>query len=70
MKLFVLNRIGVVDYDEYDSLVVRAKDVKHARAWAKYHTHEDIWTNREESTCESLKHGGIAGVIVSSFNAG
>ena len=70
MKLFKLTRTDSVDYDEYDSFVVRAKNEKEARDLLQKEHSYDTWPNGSNVTCEVLRNKGDPEIIIGSFNAG
>ena len=74
MKLYKIERTTKIDYDEYDSFVIRAKNEQHARKLAKQangiHSLADEWLDPATSTVEVLTPKGEAGIILGSFNAG
>ena len=75
MKLWILSRTDSVDYDEYDSFVILAKDEAEARQLAEAagspYRKAGIWLNSDKCTCEQLtRKGKKAEVILGSFNAG
>lgn len=84
MKLFLVERTDPVDWDEYDSLVIRAYNKEHALDIAsktddEYSAYSDrIYVravylgmgNRESLTATEITYEGEPGVILGSFNAG
>lgn len=86
MPLYYLETKSAVDYDEYDSFVVRAKDERAARhllVTAKYDIRDfdspcvqlsasqrEVFASEKGSTCTLLPSRGPARIICSSFNAG
>ena len=84
MKLWVLAMIRGVDYDEVDSVVVRAPDEGAARELMSVRPHRvgsnyvvtygdegaETWLNPEKSTCTELLADGDTRIIIRSFNAG
>jgi len=78
MALWLVKRTDDVGYDEYDGLVVRARDEAEVRSIV----HDDDTTGiktysayagsfrRREYTVEELQADGESGVILDSFNAG
>lgn len=71
MKLFILERLDSVGYDEYDSFVVRAENETEARNLVgNNHYPGKIWKCQESSSCEQIKTTGETKIILGSFNAG
>lgn len=77
MKLFLLERTETIDYDEYDSCVVCAKNEEEAKEISIKELHEDTfsgWTDNKSviSATEigTAKRGTKVGIILASFNAG
>lgn len=82
MPLYYLETKSAVDYDEYDSFVVRAKDeqaARHLLVTAKCldspmvelsERQAALFATSEGSTCTLLASRGPARIICSSFNAG
>ena len=70
--IYLLARTEAVNYDEYDSKVVRAPNEQQARELANEDTGDEgtLWNDPEQVTCESLDPNGEAGVILGSFHAG
>lgn len=72
MKLYLLSRTDDIDYDQYDAILVRAKNEEEARKLAAEHaggTPWDGWTP-ENIKCEIVSNKGVAEVIIGSYNAG
>lgn len=75
MNLYLLKRTDEVDYDEYDSCLIRADSEQVARAIANQKCNSP-WDSHEsfllasKSTCEIVTAKGNEGVIISSYNAG
>jgi len=81
MKIYLVSRTDGVDYDEYDALVIRAKNPKHALDIASgldEHMSEPGWPwyvysgmgNRAALTVSEVTSDGKPGVILGSYNAG
>ena len=80
MKLWILSRTDCVDYDEYDSLVVLAKDESEARKLAQDYTSivdcdplrpKIRWDNSKIVDCKQISlRTRKAGVLLGSYNAG
>lgn len=78
--LFLISRIGQTDYDEYDSFVVRAPSEEKARKaivathfpveYSWHAVERKVWLDPTKSTCERLRAGGKAAVVLGSYNAG
>ena len=70
--IYLLKRVGVIGYDEYDAKVVRAQDEQAARAIANRDTGDEgkAWENPEKVICEVVLYEGEPGEILESFNAG
>lgn len=71
MKLWVLQAIKEVDWDEFDGFVVRAEDEAQAREiaeqTAKYEKQKGFWLSAKTTTCKEVKVHGKAEVILSAF---
>lgn len=65
MKLYLVKRTDRVDYDEYDSFVVRAEDEESAYKVCDYY-HCD----KKHATVTEVNTSGEAMIILGSFNAG
>lgn len=63
MKLWLVSRTDKIDYDEYDSFVIRSKTAEHAICIAQNECRGE-WIAKEIST------DGAEEVILGSFNAG
>ena len=76
MKLYKIERTDSIDYDEYDALVVRAKDEQQVRDIAlglgefEKDGHYLGFGIVDNFTITEVTADGEPGVIVSSFNAG
>ncbi len=72
MNLYLISRKGAVTYDEYDSMVIRARNEDHARELAAVHDTFDskIWLAPTRTSVEKLSQHGSPGVVLGSFNAG
>jgi len=73
MKLYLVSRKGLANYDENQKFVIRAKSPKHARAIAaesKGDEMRDVWLNSGKSDVKVLKHDGEARVIISDYHQG
>lgn len=86
MKLFKLEAIKSIDYDSYDSVLIRAKNEAAARAVAKQYLKGDenhpynpetkgyakidFWGDKNLSSCDVVTVSGPEETIISSFNAG
>ncbi len=73
MKLYLLNRIGVVDWDENVGFVIRANNEAQARFFASETSGGEIkstWINDKLSSCIELALEGEQGVVLTDFNAG
>jgi hypothetical protein len=72
MKLFKLEVLGRVGYDEYDSFVVRAKSEEEARELANIEAgfQKDIWLDSDKVLCNEIYLDGDPEIICSSYNAG
>lgn len=70
--IYLLSRPGHIDYDEYDSKVVRATSEREARALANAQVGDEgnIWEDSSEVNCEVVDPEGQPGVISSSFHVG
>jgi hypothetical protein len=71
MNLYLLQRIGAVDYDEAVAFVIRAMSPKAAREVAAEATETEganVWTDPRYSTVELLASHvkGAAGVVLKS----
>src|SRR4029078_13637611 len=70
MRLWLIERIGPVDYDEHDSAIIRAETEEEARRIANRGLYpRDSW-DAAGASCTLLDTDGLPHVIVSSFNAG
>jgi len=71
LKLWLLKIIEHEGYDTYDAHVVRAETEEAARNMvpAGYEGRQ-TWLDLSKSTCVGIKDDGVAGVLISSFNAG
>ena len=72
MSLYHLKQINHVNYDENDTLIVRAKCGKHARSLANEKCGDEgkIWDDDILTSCDILKVGGEYEVVIINFNAG
>ena len=68
--LWYLCKLDKVDYDEYDSFVVRADTSKEARQLAADESFEPLWKKTSRVACKELKGTGPSGIVLGSFNAG
>jgi hypothetical protein len=77
MKLWMVANTGKVDYDEYDSFVIRAASADDARAvvaaifdddWDK--RFKKFWRTSPLVTVTEIPAQGDPGIILGSFNAG
>lgn len=65
MKIFLIKRTDKIDYDEYDSFVVIAKNKKHAIELIKI-----SYFIEENTYCKEIKIGKKGKIILGSYNAG
>lgn len=73
MRLWILQNVGHVDYDSFDSFIVRADTEDAARTFAANSAGDErseTWLDRGKSTCEPLTTEGEPGIVLGSFNAG
>ena len=71
MKLWLLKIIKHEGYDTYDAHVVRAETEEAARNMVPAGVEgRQTWLNLSKSTCVRIEEDGVAGVLISSFNAG
>ncbi|QNM43760.1 hypothetical protein [Shouchella clausii] len=77
MKLFLVTRSNkdAIDYDEYDSFVIRAEDEKGVREVLRGIKDElTVFGNEvdyiDKMLISELDHSGRQGIICASFNAG
>ena len=72
MKLYLLTRKDDVDWDEYDSKLIRAGNPKSARIMANEDPGAEgkMWGDATKVTCQQIMQNGPAKVIIQSFNAG
>ena len=70
--LYLLRQKGSVEYDEYDSKLIRAKSEKEAREIASRHLGDEgsIWDEPEFVECVRVYSSGESMEIIASFNAG
>ena len=73
MNLYLLSTTNW-DYDEYDSILIRADSEKTAREIAQKQDKvrqfydKDFWLNNGH--CDIITANGPTGIVISSFNAG
>lgn len=67
MKLYEIHRDEGIDWDEYDSIIVRAEDKEQALQIA---IDFQTYFNEEDVTIYELTAEGDAEVVFNSFNAG
>lgn len=65
MALYLVSRNDEVDYDEYDSFVVRAKNEEEAILICS-----DDQFRKDNTTIEKLEEKGKSEIILGSYNAG
>ena len=71
MKLWLLQIIQHAGYDTYDAHVVRAETEEDARDMVPTGFEgRQTWLELSKSTCVEINDDGVAGVVISSFNAG
>jgi len=72
MKLYLLERISEVDYDEKCGFVIRAGTKRDARILAnsKHSDEGAIWEDENKTTCNRIFERGKREVILVDFNAG
>lgn len=74
MKIYLLSRLHkFVNYDEYDSFVVRAQNENKARIIASKDAGDEgpkVWMNTEETSCGEIRCVGKERIILGSFNPG
>ena len=77
MALYLVTRTDTYDYDEYDALVVRAKDAEEARSIALTdYDQGSLFSAKyqgftpENTKVDAIPAGGESGVVCSSYNAG
>jgi hypothetical protein len=73
MKLWLIERIGKVDWDQHIGFVVRASNESEARALADSKSCSDEkgdFLNQEKSFCIEIPQDGEAGLILDSYKAG
>jgi hypothetical protein len=54
-------------YDKAFGYIIRAKSKRHARKMASESSGMDDWNNNKYVSCERLKDGGEAGIILEDF---
>lgn len=71
MKIFLLERIGAVGWDEYTGKVIVAKDEARAREIANQDTGDEgtIWNDPQKVSCVVVDKT-VEGIVLESFNAG
>ena len=71
MKLYLVSRTDRVDYDEFDSFVVAAKNEEDALSCSPSEYHYG-WTTKENLKVEFIgwSNSQVERVIIASFNAG
>lgn len=71
MKLWLLTRMRMADYDQHSGFVVRATNEATARVLA-YDVHRDkVWLDGVfGSTCGELTAEGKSGIVLEDFRAG
>lgn len=78
LKIYLIRRNERIDYDEFDAIVVIAKDRKSALQITPYPNEEDdnsmwAWAKPDKLTAEFIgyaKAGSKPGLVLGSFNAG
>ena len=70
MKLWKLTRTDQVDYDQYDSFVVRARSELEARRLVTQFAPSSTWTKDENVTCVELLKNGSTMIILAKFIRG
>lgn len=77
MNLYLVQRIGMADWDEYRGFVIRAKSYADARRIASAQVYgrindaePNLWMDATKSKVTLLTPDGVAGVILSDFKAG
>ena len=74
--IWLLERRRQADYDQHDSMVVRAETIKEAREICAAEVRgrscesETEWSDARNSTCKALCEEGPDRLILASFNAG
>ena len=79
MKIYLIERTDRIGYDEYDSIIVIAKDEAEALEYQpsgdkEFSDYSDSWTNTVDNIIVTLigtaTRGSKSGVVLASFNAG
>jgi hypothetical protein len=74
MNIYLVSRTDEVDFDEYDAMVVIAKDEQSAKDFTIKETRRDAWTLEESKLKVVLigtaNHGLKEKIVLDSFNAG
>jgi len=72
MRLWYLEVKEAIDYDSFDSMVIRAETAQKARELANQHYGQEgsIWTDSFKVSCQCLYEQGEEEIIIGSFNAG
>lgn len=74
MKLFLLKRIDVVQYDENRGCLIRAHSRKSARRIAFDNLYgdelSDFWLNSKKTSCKEIKQIGLPEIILTDYNSG
>lgn len=73
LKFFHLKRRDAVGSDEFDEMVVQAKNARQARQVASMQAADEgrlTWVDKTLTTCREFTPGRVPTVRISSFNAG
>lgn len=72
MKLYLIQRVGAIGYDEIVSQVIRAKDARQARQFANNNSKAEgrIWDNCHFTHITELTHEGYEGTLCINYRNG
>ncbi len=73
MHLWLVKRIGPVDYDEYEGFLIRAESEQRAREMAEAKRADEekgTWADPERSSCTLVTAEGAEEILLEDFNAG
>ena len=70
MKLYLVERTDKIDYDEYDSYVVRANNVEDALKLCQNKEFKDECFRIDNTEITEILLEGKEEIIIGSFNAG
>jgi len=72
MNIYILERTGDVDWDEFSAKVIKAANEKRAREVANIDTGNEgeLWTDEEAVTCNKITMPGNECEILGSYLGG